>query len=393
MQDGIYTGPTPRAGFPLVLMCGMAGQSLLFSVLVPALPPLAAELGPSGPSIAQFTFALASLGLILSGFAAGIIIDRFGPRLTIVAALACFAITGALPVLTVAPVPLLASRLLLGFATGIMSTTATLLLTTVYFGPARSRLIGYQVSTGSAVGLTALIAAGAVVAHADWHLSFLLYPLSILPFLLIAIVTVPAIRTERQPDGGPGAGATIALLWPIYLVAALIFMVPIGIGAELPFLLKIRTIVDPLVVSIVVAMTSVGSMTSGAAFGRLQAAIGARRTFALGLAVGAAGCLLIGIGSTSLVIGAGMFVAGVSVGLFTAYFWFAVAMVAPPELRARGLALLSSALFLGGFLFPLPFGALSFQFGLPGSFVAIAALLAAGAIGALIGRTGRILVN
>src|SRR3546814_2116940 len=103
----IYTCPTPRAGFPLVLMCGMAGQSLLFSVLVPALPPLAAELGPSGPSIAQFTFALASLGLILSGFAAGIIIDRFGPRLTIVAALACFAITGALPVLTVAPVPLL----------------------------------------------------------------------------------------------------------------------------------------------------------------------------------------------------------------------------------------------------------------------------------------------
>lgn len=371
----------------------MAAQSLLFSVLVPALPPLAMELGEHGPAIAQLTFALASLGLIFSGFAAGIVIDHLGPRPTLLAAIATFAVMGALPYITIAPVPLLASRLILGFATGIMTTTATLLLTTVYFGAARSRLIGYQVSVGSAVGLIALLVAGAIVGKMDWHISFLVYPVAVLPFLLIAIVTVPAIRTERQPSGGPGAAQAIALLWPIYLIAALIFMFPIGIGAELPFLLKIRMIVDPLIMSLVVAMTSLGSMVSGAFFGRFQAMMGARRTFALALALGAVGCFLIGTGLTSIVIGTGMFIAGVSVGLFTAYFWFAVATIAPPELRARGLALLSSALFLGGFLFPLAFGALSSQFGRPGSFVAIAVLLTAAALAALLGRTGRILVN
>jgi hypothetical protein len=64
----------------------------------------------NGAIVAQFAMALPSLGLIVAGFFAGPLIERFGPRNAITGALASYALLGSLPWIWNANLLLLGSR-------------------------------------------------------------------------------------------------------------------------------------------------------------------------------------------------------------------------------------------------------------------------------------------
>jgi hypothetical protein len=83
---------------------------------------------------------------------------------------------------------------------------------------------------------------------------------------------------------------------------------------------------------------------------------------------------------------------GAAVGLYLSYLWLVVAQLAPPAMRPRGIALLSTAMYLGGFLYPLIFGLLALPFGATGGFVVMGAIMIAGAGTALVLRRARLLL-
>jgi MFS family permease len=378
--------------FVPVLMTGTIGQSLLFSIIIPALPGMA-EGRANGAIVAQFAMALPSLGLIVAGFFAGPLIERFGPRNAIIGALASYALLGSLPWIWNASLPLLGSRLLLGMSCGIITTTATLLLVARYEDEARGRMIGYQVSAGSAGGMVGLIGAGAVVSGFGWAPTFLLYGLIMALFLLFALIGVPAIRPAPATEQATGGlGAVLKRLWPIYLFSCLIFVVPVGSGAQLPFLLNANGITSPVTQSLVIAMTTVGSMATGLFFGRIQALLGARLCFALSLTVGAAGFLLFAFAGSVVTMGLGSLLSGIGVGLYMPHLWLATSVLAPDHLRSRALGLLSTAMFLGGFLYPAIYTPLTRALGLTGPFLVIGTILLLGGALAAVLRRGRLLM-
>jgi MFS family permease len=139
-------------------------------------------------------------------------------------------------------------------------------------------------------------------------------------------------------------------------------------------------------------MVNLGSMSSAAVFGRIEAAFGPRRTFASSLAIGALGLLLIGVGPSAWVVGAGSFLSGIAIGLYFPYLWLVAATLPSPELRSKVLALQASAMYLGGFLYPAIFGGLSRGFGLEGAFVAMAAFMSVATAAVLLARSGRLLL-
>lgn len=362
-----------------ILMTGSAGQSMLYGVVGPGLPALALLFRDRAETIISLIMALPSLGLVIAGFIAGPVVEKLGPRMAIIASVIIYALSGSLPAYIAEPNLILASRLLLGLACGIMTTAATVLLVASHEGEARGRLIGYQTSVGSILGLVTLLVAGVLVAHFGWQSAYLLYGLCLLPMLVLALVAVPDLRPAAEAD--PAAFLpTVALLWPVYLLACLLFVIPVACGAQVVFLLTDVGTRDPFLQSVIMALMTVGSTVSGALFGRIYAKFGSRMSLILSLVAGAAGLVMIGLATGPIVMGLGSLFAGLSIGIFISFLWLTTARIAPPHMRPRGLALLSTALFLGGFIYPVVFGALALPFGKAGAFVLMGGIMTIGAI-------------
>lgn len=393
MASAVEAGVPAGARVPaIILMSGAVGQALLFGVVAPALPALAVRLGAQAATVVPLIFALPSLGLMIAGFLAGPTLERIGPRNGLILGLAGFILFGSLPSATIDVVPLLASRLLLGIACGYLTTSATVLLVVAHEGDARSRMLGFQTAVGSIVGLVALVAAGALVAQVSWRPVFLIYGICLAPMLAVALVAVPDIRPASQ-EAGSAFIPTLARNWPVYVAACLLFVVPVAFVGQTPFLLVANDITSPVVHSILIGLANVGSGVSGAAFGRVHAALGSRRLFALALACSGVALVIAATTRSPVVYGFSAVLNGLGIGLFVSYLWLATARLSPETMRPRGLALLSTAMFLGGFLYPAIFGALAYPFGAAGGLAIMGATLIAGAIAAMVLRRGRLLVN
>jgi MFS family permease len=328
---------------------------------------------------------------MIAGFTAGPMVERIGPRSALIGALAGYLVFGTLPVMTSQIIVLLGSRLLLGVACGTLTTAATVLLVAAHEGASRSRMLGFQTAVGSALGVVALMAAGALVVRFGWHSVFVIYGVCVLPLLAIALLRLP----DSRAVGDPGAAAllpTIATLWPVYVVAGLLFVIPVACAGQSAFLLNEIGMQDPFVQSILMAIGSLGCTITGMLFGRLYGATGARAFFALSLGVGAVGLIMIGCARSVALFGLGLLLNGAAVGLYLSYLWLVVAQLAPPAMRPRGIALLSTAMYLGGFLYPLIFGLLALPFGATGGFVVMGAIMIAGAGTALVLRRARLLL-
>jgi MFS family permease len=73
-------------------------------------------------------------------------------------------------------------------------------------------------------------------------------------------------------------------------------------------------------------------------------------------------------------------------GLFIPQLWARAAELAPEAVRPRALGFLNSAMFFGGFCNPFVFGPLHSLFGVAGAFVALGAMVAAGAVAVFVFR-------
>lgn len=373
-----------------VLMAGAIGQALIFTIVSPILPALVARSDGDGAALAQFIFALPSLGKVLIGFVGGWLLVRIGARTTMLWGIILFMLLGVLPMASDSLVLLLSSRLGIGLVCGGIAIAASVTLVARYEGAMRNAMLGYQSSVGSAAGLVGLILAGAIAARLDWELAFLLFPLAMLPLLILAYLAMPKRRADPPPAGKENlSGQTLKLLWPVYVAAAFLFMAPTLFGALTPFLLIERLITNPLVHALVIAMATIGTTIGGVLFGRVHAALGNRRTAALGAALIGGGALLMGLATGIVWAGAATFIAGLGLGTLFPYLACLTAAV-PEKLRGHAFALLGTATYLGGFLYPLLVTPLLLLVDKSGVFLAAGLALLLAAAAALGGRGGRL---
>lgn len=388
LQDGRVQGRVGIASI-IVMMSGLASQSLLFSLPPPLLPFMATSFGANGPFITQMVMAVASLGLMITSIVSGSVVRAIGVRSLLILASSLYALAGMVPFLTASPTVLLVSRLIVGGACGLLTTGCTMLLSHCYVGTARAKALGYQTSIGSVLGLVVLVIAGASVKSMGWHPAFLLYGLLSLPIVLLAAFAVPPVPL---PAGGnqPGFAEAFGRIWPVLLAACLLMMVPIAVGGEVPFILAAVGVTVPLEQSAVISMVTIFSAISGALFGSVQGMLGVRRTFSTALLCGAVGFGLVGFAGNAWVAGLGCALFGIAIGLYIPHLWVLATTLVSERIRGHAIGLLTTSMFLGGFLYPFVFGPLQRAFGLSGAFEVVALLLALASVVILVSRRARL---
>jgi MFS family permease len=151
-------------------------------------------------------------------------------------------------------------------------------------------------------------------------------------------------------------------------------------AAQLPFLLAEHGIRSPVQQSLLIGALTLGTIFGSLAFAYANAWMRLRRVFAAGLATSAVGIGTLASTGNSVVLGIGAVTAGIGIGLYLPYLWTVVAQRTSDAARARAFALLGATTCAGSLLNPPLMRALALPFGLAGSFMLLAALLAGGAI-------------
>jgi len=346
---------------------GLAGMAQM--AIVPSLPQLAAHFADKGDGtfIAQQIMTIAGPALAIGAPLFGWLAGTFGKRPIFLLSALLYALAGIAGAFAPNLWTLLLSRFLLGIASGGIGATSMGLLADYYEGAVRDRLIGWVTTVGGAATLVSLAAAGALVEFVGWQAPFGLYLVGIVMFLAGWPVISGAKTSVSVSHTGAGGSIRGAFGFLILIVALSVVMNMVAVQGI--FLLHAEGITSPTVQSIVIDMSTVGTMLGGYAFGHLKPRLAFSSILALIwllLGVGAVGFAL---ADTAMTLGLFALVAGLGAGLVAPLNMSAILGVVPPAANARAMGLAIGAIFLGLLLNPFVVQPLRSAFGFQGPFL------------------------
>jgi MFS family permease len=373
----------PRLLFA-TLMFGHMSQGLAFTAFLAALPQMAHDLGEHGEVIAQMTMALAALGLLIGSLASGWILEKAGTRATLLASLAVYGAAGAGGLVLRDPTLLLTTRFVVGFASACLATTCLWGIAAEYSGYRRARALGIVNSMGSFMSLAGTVAGGFLAQRGGWQVTFGIYPVFALIGLGMGLVSVGQVKPGQMRSAAQSEPFFLRLL-PFFLLATLLFIVIFMASTQFAFLLQEDGIKDPAARSMIMSTVTIVGTLTGFGYGWIQQRLGVRGAFMLGLISATASLASLGFGNTTetAILGAGLM--GVFVGLTTPYVYHVVTERTDAFVRSRAFGVLAAFNFFGGFLNPVILAPLGRLIGIHGTFLAMAVVTAALALGTFAG--------
>jgi MFS family permease len=316
---------------------------------------------------------------------AGVLIDRFGRKRLLVAAVALYGVAGSLPgVLTSLPL-ILVCRALLGLAVGGLMTTAAALIADYYAGPERGVVLGRQAAFMGVGGFVFMLGGG-LLADIHWRAPFAvyLYALLILP-LIVFFLPEPEVKRGAVVGGAERVPLPWSTLWQVYALAMVGMMIFYLIPVQLPFLLRRLGVQSSALAGLAVGVSTVVGSVVSLRYAKVRQVLGYRSIMAVLFACMALGYVLVGMSQSYAAVVGGLAVSGLGQGLLTPNMANWAGEVAPEAARGRVMGLLTTSLFLGQFVSPLLAQPLIGTVGLGGAFLAAGGLLSAlaGTFGAL----------
>ncbi|PZF81106.1 MFS transporter [Jiangella anatolica] len=203
---------------PIVVLCGAELVNVLgVTVVVPALPAIADDLGTSGELVVT-GYAAAFGGLLIL---AGRLGDRLGHRRVLMAGLAVFATASAAAGLAPSAPWLVAARCVQGAGAAAMIPTALSLLV-AHAGDRHARAVAWWTAVGAVGGGSGFLVGGVLTDLAGWRWVLLVnVPVAVVLAIGVATTVRPA---PRQPGTGldvaGGATVTAALIVLVLAVSA-----------------------------------------------------------------------------------------------------------------------------------------------------------------------------
>lgn len=346
------------------------------ATITPSLPGLEAAFAddPLAPTITRLLITAPSLLVAIVAPLAGVLTDRLGRRRPLLWGLAIYAVAGTAGLYLPTLEAILASRLALGLGVALIMTAQAALIGDYFDGPARGRLMGYQMAATNLGGLAFVTTAG-ILAASDPRLPFAIYGLALPLFpLLWRILPEPprlGSRAQAALDDLPAAPGWRMVAGVMAGAAGLTFVIFYAVPTQLPYHLQGIGLSDPRH-----AGTVMGAMMASAAV--MSVVSGLVRLGRIATPVLGYGMLALGFAAISLAQGLGIAMAGaalIGAGLgFCMPTFITTALNAAPA-RYRGLVsgLITSAIFLGQFLSPLASTPLVAHLGYAGAFLAGAA--------------------
>jgi MFS family permease len=300
--------------------------------------------------VSQLVGAIVGLAFAVASPIAGRLIDRFGYRSMLLAALVAFALVGAAPAVLHNLYLILATRVVMGFVVAVVSN-AGLTGIAQLAEPARTRMFGFVSVAGGLAAMAFFPLLGLLMRGDGWrsayalHLAFLaLFPL---------VLTLPrrqapaeALQVEADAPSPPIPWGLIALIG----LAGLTMGIPSMFS---PFLLADIGVTDPALVSIPMSVASLGSVMAATAYGWLGPKLNSQFIFAAALLALAAGFLTAGLAQSVAPVAIGFAVASAGMTLVTVNVFANVARragAAPGRLVGMANAALYGALSLFPFV-------------------------------------------
>jgi MFS family permease len=291
---------------------------------------------------------------VISPFA-GALSDAVGRKRVLLAAMVLYGVCGMAPLVLDNIYALLASRVGVGAAEGMLMTVGKTLVGDYFAGARRQQWVGYQAGIDAGLGsLTWLL--GGVLASGSWRGPFLLYTLSIPMFFAVLLLLWeperPAVvATAGRMPATPFPWRMMAVVFGITLFTSLMyFSYPVNIAKALHEL----GIASSARIGALTALASLGTPLGALLYARSRVH---SSPVLIGVALGCIGGAFIGIGLTHdyRVATAFGFLEQVGNGIAGAAVITWTLSCLPFEHRGQGMGLWSTFLVAGIFLSPMVF--------------------------------------
>ena len=392
--------PKPAHSPRVVLILGAlsAFGPVSMDTYLPGLPELSREIGASA-SEAQLTLTACLFGLAAGQLLAGPASDALGRRRPLLAGLAGFTVASLLCAAAPDVWSLIAARLLQGVAGAVGIVIARAIARDLHSGDALARFFALLMLVNGLAPILAPVVGAQLLHVTDWRGIFVVLAAAGLLLLVVAAAALPeTLPPERRHGGGLAATrrAFAALLSDrrfvgYVLSCGLVFAAMFAYIAGSPFVLQEIHDLSATAFSLVFGANAAGIMAMSALSGRLVGRAGPARLLISGLAVQAAGALVLLV---SVLSGDGL--AGVLIGLFLVVASVglvfpnasALAMADHPDRAGSASALLGLCQFVFGALAAPLVGVAGTATAVPMAVViAVSAAAAVLAYVALAGRT------
>lgn len=341
------------------------------ATITPSLPGIEAEFGdnPMAPTLTRLLITAPSLLVAIVAPFAGVLTDRLGRLRPLLWGMVLYGVAGTAGLYLASIEAILASRLALGLGVAAIMTAQAALASDYFEGPARGRLMGYQMAATNVGGLLFVTSAG-VMAASDPRLPFAIYGLSflLLPFLMLSLVEPErtAHHTHAQADDAePGWQATVTIM---SLAAGLTFVIFYAVPTQLPYHLQGLGLTDPRNAGAVMGAMMFAAAIMSVVSGLIRPWLGRIGTPVSGYLSLAAGFAALAWGDALTVEMLGTALIGAGLGLCMPTFITTALNVTPARHRGLVSGLVTSAIFLGQFLSPLASTPLVTHLGYSGAF-------------------------
>ena len=212
-------------GVLLLLPITMAVMGLI--VLVPVLPAMMAHFRdvPGVEYLVPLMLTLPALCVALLSPVAGVVVDFFGRRTTLIASLFVYALIGIMPIFLESLTAIIFSRAALGAAEALIVISSTTLIGDYFHGREREKWLANHTAVASISSILLALVGGALGSF-GWRAAFSAYGVSILFAVLLMIWTwepqksdEPEFETANAQTGFPWAKVV-----PISLLAIFVNM-------------------------------------------------------------------------------------------------------------------------------------------------------------------------
>ena len=379
---------SPRQLLILLILLAAGSLNAVTGNIVSPVFPEVVEQFQIDPRWAGLLVSMHTLTIALFSPLLGILADRAGKLKVLTPSLILYAVFGASGALMQGFVPLLATRALVGAASGGIAAASIGLVSSMYEGEARSRIMGYATSALATASIIFPLLGGWVGSF-HWRFAFCLYGLG-LPVALAAIlilreehpqrtVMIDLSQTQqlskrlRQPDILTfflALGLASAIFFVVVVYAPLYFKAAIGAG--------------PVVNGAILASRAVGAaLISALGASRLARWLGVTPSITLGFMLMALTLVTIPFLDQVQWIFLTAFLFGIGFGIVMPNLYISLSERSSPDQRTGILAIGTGAASIGQFVSPILLGPIWKNAGVAVFYVAAGVAIAIGVLALL----------
>lgn len=361
MRERVGAGSGPGVVLYTLLAVGLVAPSFITTALSPVLPMLAAYFGggTAGEVLAERAQALPFLGLALGGLFAGPIIARLRLKNGLLIGAGAYAAAGLGAAIADMAALLLACLFLVGLSASMLNAGLAAATGRVFAdGPARARLLGFQIALSDLAAITASLVAGVAAQYVGWRAPLAIYPL--FGIFLLVLLAPTRLPDARRQDGAKGdLWAALTSAFSVYLAAASIMFL---IGAQsslLPFHLEAGGLTSSGSRALVLVATPIFAMVGSTSYALIRGRVSDRRLLWIAIVASVGGYCGIALWHGGVLPAALAAAAtGIGIGFSMPLVIRAAFARVEPHLHGHSIGLVTTASYLGAFAGPMLLGPL-----------------------------------